>query len=254
VPEPSPSLKTAAFFDLDHTLISRATPLALANTFRRRKLIRNRDLIRAAAWHAIFLVRGLGEEAVRKGACDGMFLLTGIPVAEIDEMLGDAMETVLGPLVYAEPLALLEQHHRRGERAYVLSASLHEMVVHIARDLGFDGGIGSTCEIVDGVHTGRALDPCFGTYKANALRELAKREGIDLTRSTAYSDSHTDLAFLEAVGSAVAVNPDRKLAKIARERDWPVLHFKEHSHPTDTPRSSRTFIRRLRGVRVLTRH
>ena len=226
--EPITHPRSAAFFDLDHTLISRATPLALANTFRRRKLIRNRDLIRAAAWHAIFLVRGLGEAAVRKGACDGMFLLKGISVAEIDEMLGDAMETVLAPLVYAEPIALLDEHHRRGERAYVLSASLHEMVIHIALDLGFDGGIGSTCEIVDGVYTGKALDPCFGVHKANALRNLAKREGIDLARSTAYSDSHTDLAFLEAVGTPVAANPDRKLAKIARERNWPVLHFNQH--------------------------
>jgi len=65
-------------------------------------------------------------------------------------------------------------------------------------------------------------------HKANAMRELAAREAIDLDRSTAYSDSHTDLAFLEAVGNPVAVNPDRKLRKIALERDWPVLRFEQH--------------------------
>lgn len=221
-------MKAAAFFDLDHTLISRATPLALANSFRRRRLIRRRDLLRAAAWHLIFLVRGLEEEAVRKGACEGMILLKGISVDELNEMLGDAMEHVLTPLVYAEPMDLLERHHRRGEPAYVLSASLHEVVLHIALDLGFDGGIGSTCEIVDGVYTGKALDPCFGVHKANAMRELAERESIDLGRSTAYSDSHTDLAFLEAVGNPVAVNPDRKLRKVAIDRDWPVVRFDHH--------------------------
>ena len=230
-------MKTGAFFDLDHTLISRATPLALANSFRRRGLIRRRDLIRAAGWHVIFLLRGLGEAAVRKGACDGMILLKGIPVAEIDEMLVEAMENVLAPLVYAEPLALLEQHRRRGEPAYVLSASLHEVVLHIALDLGFDGAIGSTCEIIDGVYTGNALDPCFGAHKANAMRKLAEREGIDLTGSTAYSDSHTDLAFLEAVGNPVAVNPDRKLRTIARKRDWPILHFNQHRLKADVFKS-----------------
>ena len=132
-------MKTAAFFDLDHTLISRATPLALARTFHRRRLIRRRDLVRAAAWHLIFLVRGLGEEAVRKGAEDGMVLLKGIPVAEIEEMIGDAMERVLCPLVYAEPIDLLGEHRAKGEPAYVLSASLHEIVAHIADELGFDG-------------------------------------------------------------------------------------------------------------------
>lgn len=225
-------VRAGAFFDLDHTLISGATPLVLAHTFRRRGLVRRRDVWRAAMWQLVFLVRGLGEEAVRKGACDGMILLKGIPVAEIEELLGDAMECVLAPLVYAEPLALLEEHRARHEPAYVLSASLHEIVSHIARDLGFDGGIGSTCEIVDGVYTGKALEPCFGIFKARAMYDLAAREGIDLTVSTAYSDSHTDLAFLEAVGNPVAVNPDRKLRKIARQRNWPVLSFEK-------PRSAR---------------
>lgn len=235
--------RAAAFFDLDHTLISRATPVALAATFHRRGLIRRRDVLRAAAWQLIFLVRGVGEEAVRKGACDGMVLLRGIPVSEIETMLGDAMEQVLSPLVYAEPLALLDQHRRRGEPAYVLSASLHEIVVHIARDLGFEGAVGSTCEIVDGVYTGKALEPCFGTYKAEALRELAEREGIDLTRSTAYSDSHTDLAFLEAVGNPVAVNPDKKLRTISRTRGWPVLSFSELPARTTATRA-RVWVRR----------
>jgi len=219
--------KAAAFFDLDHTLIKQSTPIALAGTFRRHRLIRRRDLLRAAAWHLIFLLRGLGETAVRKSACEGMVLLRGIPVVEIETMMGEAMEQVLRPLVYAEPLALLDEHRRRNERAFVLSASLHEVVLHIALDLGFDGAIGSTCEIQDGVYTGKGLEPCYGEYKAKALRELAAREGIDLVSSTAYSDSHTDLAFLEAVGNPVAVNPDRKLRRTARDRGWPTLEFGE---------------------------
>lgn len=241
-------MKTAAFFDLDHTLIRRATPLALADTFRRRGLIRRRDIVRAAAWQLIFLVRGLGEDAVRKGACDGMVLLKDIPVVEIEEMLGDAMERVLGPLVYAEPLELLQEHRRRGDAAYVLSASLHEIVLHVALDLGFDGAIGSTCEIVDGVYTGKPLQPCFGKYKAQALRELAEREQIDLARSTAYSDSHTDLAFLEAVGNPVAVNPDRRLRAIARERNWPVLAF-TRSGPRPAPEAASRAVTRTRAGR-----
>jgi HAD superfamily hydrolase (TIGR01490 family) len=224
-------MTAGAFFDLDHTLISRATPLALANTFRRRRLIRRRDLLKAAAWHLIFLVRGLGEEAVRKGAEDGMVLLKGIPVAELEEMIGGAMEQVLCPLVYAEPLDLLAEHRERGEPAYVLSASLQEIVAHIALDLGFDGAVGSTCEIVDGVYTGKSVRPCYGTFKADVLRELAEREGIDLAASVAYSDSHTDLAFLEAVGRPVAVNPDAKLRAVALERGWPVYVFSRRLVP-----------------------
>ncbi|MGH3051065.1 MAG: HAD family hydrolase, partial [Gaiellaceae bacterium] len=94
---------------------------------------------------------------------------------------------------------------------------------------GFDGAIGSTCEIVGGVYTGKTLRAAHGDGKAQALRELAVAEGIDLAASTAYSDSHTDLPFLEAVGHPVAVNSDRKLRRIARDRGWPSIEFSERA-------------------------
>jgi HAD superfamily hydrolase (TIGR01490 family) len=215
----------AAFFDLDRTLISRATPLALANSFRRRRLVRRRDLVRAALWQLVFLIRGVGEREMRRAAEDGMRLLRGVPVAAVDDLLAEAMEQVLRPLVYCESLELARTHHGREEPIYVISASLQQIVEKVADDLGFDGAVGSTCEIESGVYTGRSLRPCYGSLKADAVREIAARDGIDLALSTAYSDSHTDVAFLEAVGHPTAVNPDGKLRKIARERGWPILKF-----------------------------
>ena len=176
-----------------------------------------------AFWRLLFLLPGI--DGTGRAAVDGMRLLRGLPVATLQEIMGEAMEDVLRPLLYTEPVALLKQHRENGDRVYIVSASLQEIVQHIADDLGFDAGIGSTCEIVDGVFTGRSLRPCYGDYKAAAVRELATRERIDLSVSTAYSDSHTDLAFLEAVGRPVAINPDPKLSKIAVSRRWPVLHF-----------------------------
>jgi HAD superfamily hydrolase (TIGR01490 family) len=137
------------------------------------------------------------------------------------------MEPVLRPLVYAEPLRLLEQHRARGERTYVVSATLQEIVERIAADLGFDGAVGSTCEIVDGLYTGRSLRAVHGEEKAAAVGELAAEHGLDLAASTAYSDSASDLPFLEAVGRPVVVNPDAKLRRIAAERSWPILRFAE---------------------------
>ena len=213
----------AAFFDLDRTLISRPTPLALAATFRRRRLLRTQDLIRAGLWQLLFMLPGV--DGTRRAAIDGMRLLKDIPVTTIEEILGEAMEEVLRPLLYAEPFELLRRHRERGERVYIVSATLHEIVTHVAAALGFDGGVGSTCEIVDGVFTGRSLRPCYGPYKAAAVLELAVREDIELTSSTAYSDSHTDLAFLEAVGNPIVINPDRTLRRVAGSRHWPMLRF-----------------------------
>ena len=218
-------MPAAAFFDLDRTLIKRSSVLALAGTFRRRGLISRLDLVKSAFWQVLFVLRGASAERVRSAAEDGMKILNGFSVEEMQHLVGDAMETVLRPLVYEEPLRLVERHRARGDRVYIVSATLQEIVQHIADDLGFDGAIGSTCEVVDGVYTGRTLRAAHGVGKANALRELAAAEGLDLAASTAYSDSYSDVPFLEAVGHPVAANPDRKLRRIAAERGWPVVDF-----------------------------
>jgi phosphoserine phosphatase len=85
---------------------------------------------------------------------------------------------------------------------------------------------------VDGVYTGRSLRGTHGDGKAAAVRELAALEGFDLDASTAYSDSHTDLPFLDAVGNPVVVNPDRQLRRIAEDRGWPMLEFNELAYPS----------------------
>ena len=144
---------------------------------------------------------------MRKAAEDGLMILKGFAVADLRSLVAGAMEPVLKPLVYHDALALAREHRERGEPTYVVSATLQEIVEELARELGFDGAIGSTCEIEDGLYTGRSLRACHGEGKAAALRELAAEQGFDLSASTAYSDSHTDLPFLEAVGNPVAVNP-----------------------------------------------
>jgi HAD superfamily hydrolase (TIGR01490 family) len=224
-------MKAAAFFDLDRTLIRRSSALALAGPFQERGLIGRKQLAKAAAWQALFAARGAGVETVRKAAEDGLMLLKDLQVEEMRALVGEAMETALKPLVYREPLDLVAKHRERGEPVYVVSATLQEIIEPLAEELGFDGAVGSLCEVVDGRYTGRSLRACHGPGKADAVRELAVAEGIDLSRSTAYSDSHTDLPFLEAVGRPVAVNPDRELRRIARERGWPMLTFSDPLYP-----------------------
>jgi HAD superfamily hydrolase (TIGR01490 family) len=222
---------TAAFFDLDRTLIRRSSALALAGSFQERGLIGRKQLAKAAAWQILFAARGAGAETVRKAAQDGLMLLKDLEVDELRALVAEAMEPALKPLVYKEPLDLVATHRDRGERVYIVSAALQEIVDALAEELGFDGALGSVCEVVDGRYTGRSLRACHGSGKADAVRELAAVEGIDLAGSTAYSDSHSDLPFLEAVGSPVAVNPDRDLRQVARERGWPILAFREPLYP-----------------------
>jgi HAD superfamily hydrolase (TIGR01490 family) len=217
--------RAAAFFDLDRTLLSRSSALALAGPFRERGLISRRQLAKAAVWQLLFVARGASAETVRKAAEDGLMLLRGLRVEELREIVAGAMAPVLKPLVYAEPLELATAHRERGEPVYIVSAALQEVVDALAAEIGFDGALGTLCEVEDGVYTGRPVRSLHGEAKAAAVRDLAAAEGLDLAGSTAYSDSHTDLPFLEAVGSPVAVNPDRPLRRIAGERGWPVVRF-----------------------------
>jgi HAD superfamily hydrolase (TIGR01490 family) len=219
-------MRGAAFFDLDRTLLRRSSALALAGPFRRRGLISRRALMRAALWQALFVARGASGEAVRRAAEEGLVVLRGMTPAELQELVADALGPVLRPLVYREPVELAAGHRERGEPVYIVSAALQEIVDALARDLRFDGAIGTVAQVVNGVYTGRTLHARHAAGKAEAVRELAEREALDLSASTAYSDSHTDLPFLEAVGNPVAVNPDRRLRSIAAERGWPVLRFR----------------------------
>jgi HAD superfamily hydrolase (TIGR01490 family) len=188
-------------------------------------VITRAQVAKAAFWQLLFVLRGTSRERVRAASEEGLMLLRGFTPRQIQELVAESLEPVLKPLVYDEPLALVARHRERGEPSYIVSAALQEVVDVMAEHLGFDGALGTVCQVEDGAYTGRGIRSLHGDNKAIAVRELAAQEQIDLDASTAYSDSHTDLPFLEAVGHPVAVNPDRELRRLAAERGWPVLRF-----------------------------
>jgi HAD superfamily hydrolase (TIGR01490 family) len=224
-------VRAAAFFDLDRTLISRSSSLALARTFRRRGLIGRRQMAQASIAQLVFVRFGAGQSRVGQTADSAMSVLRGLPVTLMQEIAAEAWEPVLKPLVYREALDHAEDHRARGEPVYIASAALQEVVEEISGRLGFDGAIASRAEVRDGAYTGRLDRRLYGQAKADALVELATAEGIDLSGSTAYSDSYSDAPFLEAVGHPVVVNPDRGLRRLADEAEWPSLRFSTMAFP-----------------------
>ena len=206
------SMQAAAFFDLDRTLLRRSSALALAGAFREHGVIGRGQLAKAAAWQLLFAARGASAETVRKAAEDGLMILKGFAVDDLRRLV--AGRDGAGPEAARLPGGARARRSGTASAAS-RSTSSRPRCRRSSRswrdELGFDGAIGSTCEIEDGVYTGRSLRACHGEGKAAALRELADEHGYDLAASTAYSDSHTDLPFLEAVGNPVVVNPDREL-------------------------------------------
>ncbi|MFO7571357.1 MAG: HAD-IB family hydrolase [Gaiellaceae bacterium] len=220
-------MTAAAFFDLDRTLLSHSSSLALAGGFRRRGLIGRRQLLKARVAQLLFVRFGAGHGRAGQTADTATAILRDLPVETLREIVADAWEPVLRPLVYREALDEVAVHTARGERVYLVSGALQEVVDVLAHELSLDGALGSRAEVRDGVFTGRLERRLLGAGKAEALAELAEKERHDLTGSTAYSDSHTDLPFLEAVGTPVAVNPDRELRRIAGERGWAIRVYRE---------------------------
>lgn len=179
----------------------------------------------------VFVRYGAGTSRVGQTADSAMAFLKGLPVETMREIVRESMDTAFRPHVYRDALDLVARHRERGEKSFVVSAALQEIVDALVAELGLDGGRGSTAEVEHGTYTGRLVRRLDGRAKAEALADIAATEGIDLQESTAYSDSAGDVPFLEAVGYPVAVNPDRRLRGIAAERGWRVLRFSDKAFP-----------------------
>ncbi len=216
----------AAFFDLDKTVIAKASIAAFGRPFRRGGLINRRVVARAVTTQLLFLHFGADEQRLAKVREAMLALTRGWDRAQVRQIVRETLLETIEPIIYAEALDLIEHHRRAGDRVYLVSASPEEIVLPLSEMLGVDGAVCSRGEVDDeGRYTGAMAFYAYGPAKADAMRALAARSGIDLERSWAYSDSATDLPMLEAVGHPVAVNPDRPLAKAARERGWEVRQF-----------------------------
>ncbi|HUC05534.1 MAG TPA: HAD-IB family hydrolase [Acidimicrobiales bacterium] len=216
----------AAFFDLDKTVIDRASIAAFGRPFMRGGLINRRVVVRAAVSQFIYLYFGADEERLVRVRESMLALTKGWDRAQVRQIVRETLLQTIEPIIYAEALELMELHRAAGHRVYLVSASPEEIVLPLVDMLGADGAICSRGEVdAEGRYTGRMAFYAYGDAKAAGMRELAARAGIDLAGSSAYSDSFTDLPMLEAVGRPVAVNPDRQLAKVARERGWEMRNF-----------------------------
>jgi HAD superfamily hydrolase (TIGR01490 family) len=216
----------AAFFDLDKTVIAKASIAAFGRPLYRGGLINRRLVARALVSQIIYLHLGASEQKLAR-VRESMLLLTkGWDREQIKEIVREALEDIVEPIIYAEALDLIEAHRAAGHKVYLVSASPEEIVQPLAAHLGVDGAIASRAVVdEEGRYTGEMEFYAYGAFKAEAMRQLAAEQGLDLEESSAYSDSYTDLPMLEAVGHPVAINPDRVLAKVVRERDWEVMQF-----------------------------
>ncbi|MEU8920637.1 HAD-IB family hydrolase [Kitasatospora sp. NPDC048545] len=217
--------RTAAFFDLDKTIIAKSSALAFSRPFYQGGLINRRAVLRSAYAQFVFLVGGADHDQMEKMREYLSALTRGWNVQQVREIVAETLHNLIDPIIYDEAASLIEQHHAAGRDVVIVSSSGSEVVEPIGALLGADHVIATRLRVQDGCYTGEIEYYAYAENKAAAIRELAAVEGYDLASSYAYSDSSTDLPLLEAVGHPSAVNPDRALRKEAQAREWPVLVF-----------------------------
>jgi len=216
----------AAFFDLDRTLMEGSSAFQFGRAANKAGLLGRRQLL-ADAWANLrFRLRGASDQDTQALRDRISRSLQGTRVRDLERLGADVLAGVL-PRIYPQMLALAHQHQDAGRSVYIVTAASRELAEILARVLALDGAIGSQfSEVRDGVFTGRPTGLfIYGTEKALAIEQLARRRNIDLASSYAYSDSASDLPMLRVVGKPVVVNPDKELARIARAEGWDVLRF-----------------------------
>jgi HAD superfamily hydrolase (TIGR01490 family) len=224
---PPTDLGAAAFFDVDNTVMQGASIFHLARGMHRRKFFTTRDLV-GAVWMATwFKVIGEKAEHVADTRASALQFIAGHTVSELQDLGEEIFEEAMADRIWPGTRALAQLHLDEGQRVWLVTAAPIEIAQIIARRLGLTGALGTVAEHEDGVYTGRLVgDLLHGSAKAEAVKALAAREGLDLRRCSAYSDSSNDLPMLSLVGDPCAINPDARLRAYARDQGWRIRDYR----------------------------
>lgn len=227
--------RTAAFFDLDKTVIASSSMLAFCGQFYTAGLIGRKEVIRSAYGRALYLIAGADHSRMERLRTELSALVTGWQVQTVRDIVAETLHKVVEPLIYDEARELIAWHRTKGHDVVLVSSAGEDVAVPVGRFLGFDRIISTRMAVKDGCYTGEIEFYAYADQKVTAIQELATELGYDLKECFGYSDSITDLPLLRAVGRPYVVNPDRALRRVAGEQAWPVLEFRKNGRTGNGP-------------------
>lgn len=222
--------RVGAFFDLDQTLFAGFS----ATAFTRDQLVSGRlsprdllDSVRAT------LSFSFGKMGFSSFVTATSAVYRGMKESVLEEAGRHAFEKYLATEIYPESRAIVKAHQEMGHTVAIITSATRYQAEPVAEELGIDHLLYTRLAVEDGVLTGGVVRPtCYGEGKAEAARSLTARYDLDLEESYFYSDSHEDLPLFDIVGHPRPLNPNRKLAQIAKERQWPLRRFTSRGTPT----------------------
>jgi HAD superfamily hydrolase (TIGR01490 family) len=217
-----------AFFDLDRTLIRRNSATLWLQFERAEGRITRFQTLQALSW---VLRYSLGSVDMAEPIRRSVAALAGQREVDMRERVRRFYEELVRPLYRPGARATVSRHREAGDRLVLLTSSSNYVSELVCRDLGLDDYLCNRFEVDHaGYYTGRAFEPlCFGPGKVLLAQDYANTRGFSLADAAFYTDSHSDLPMLEAVGHPVAVHPDPRLRRLARQRRWRTVEW-DNSH------------------------
>lgn len=227
-PVTAPDRTAAAFFDVDNTMMQGASLYYFARGLAARRYFTTVDLARFAISQARFrLLAAEHSGDIAQARQAALAFIEGWQVEDVQRLSEEIFDELMADRIWSGTRALADQHLAAGQRVWLVTAAPVELGRVIASRLGLTGALGTVAEIRDGAYTGRLVgEMMHGPAKAHAIEALGAAEGLDLARCTAYSDSINDVPMLTTVGTAVAVNPDGALRRMARTQGWDIRDFR----------------------------
>lgn len=218
----------AAFFDVDGTLVR--TNIVHAHAY----YAMNQGTILGTAWKTFKTVASVPmfmvTDRINRKFFNELFYgyYEGQSEDRLETLAAELFEDVLKPAIFPGTKRLIEECRRAGCKIVLVTGALDFTVRDLAAHLGADAVIANKMRFVQGVATGQVIPPIIeGAHKALVIRDYCVRENIALEKSFAYSDSFSDYPMLAVVGHPAAVNPEPKLARVARAYEWPIVRTTE---------------------------
>ena len=223
-----PDAHDAAFFDVDNTIMRGASIFHFAVGLARRKYFTGPQIAAFAVKQLKFVMSGSEDlEDMESATSAALSFVQGRSVQELVGLGQHVFDESMVDKLIPGTLALAQMHLDQGRQVWLVTATPVELATLIAGRLGLTGALGTVAEVKNGVYTGKLVGrPLHGLAKAEAIKALAEREGLDLSACYAYSDSSNDIPMLSSVGNPVAINPDPPLRQHARTNHWPVHDFR----------------------------
>ena len=221
--------KIGAFFDLDGTLVQGYTAGTFYSDRIRKGEISPAELTRtmvAALDGTLF-----GGDIAKFGEV-GLAGFAGRSEDEVTEIGERLFLQKIAGTIRSEARDIVRAHRAAGHTVVVASSATRAQIEPVARDLGIEHILCTELASEDGILTGTSTTGMlWGEAKAKAVRDFARRNGLDLRASSAYANGQEDIAFLACVGKPHALNPHPVLKVAAEDYGWPVVILKEPPSP-----------------------